>query len=153
MARALLGQNVMVTATMLSSTDRVQVLRFAASFLWADLEVADAERRFLTELARELDVNDASSEVAGLLAQPPVPEDVDPTSVAPAIADLVRQARARRRSATESAIARASTRAPPASSTVRPWPPVSGRPGTTCCTFSMVTSTPVVAPVRTATGV
>ena len=92
MARALLGQNVMVTATMLSSTDRVQVLRFAASFLWADLEVADAERRFLTELARELDVNDASSEVAGLLAQPPVPEDVDPTSVAPAIADLVRQA-------------------------------------------------------------
>src|SRR5262245_27735861 len=28
----------------LTSTDRLQVLRFAASFLWADSEVADAER-------------------------------------------------------------------------------------------------------------
>ena len=92
MARALLGQNVMVTPTLLSSSDRRQVLRFAASFLWADLEVADSERRFLTDLARELEVSDASSEVAFLLAGPPVPEDVDPTSVAPGVADLVRHA-------------------------------------------------------------
>lgn len=99
MARALLGQNVMVTAAFsssaghpLSSTDRRQVLRFAASFLWADLEVADSERRFLTDLARELEVSDASDEVAGLLARPPVPEDVDPTSVPPGVADLVRHA-------------------------------------------------------------
>jgi hypothetical protein len=81
----------MVTAA-LSSTDRRQVLRFAASFLWADLEVADAERRFLTDLARELEVNDAGAEVAGLLARPPVPEDIDPASVPPAVADVVRQA-------------------------------------------------------------
>ena len=91
MARALLGQNVMVTAAF-SNTDRRQVLRFAASFLWADLEVAEAERRFLTDLARLLEVNDASNEGAGLLARPPVPEDVDPTSVPPAVADLVRHA-------------------------------------------------------------
>ena len=81
----------MVTAP-LSSTDRRQVLRFAASILWADLEVADAERRFLTDLARELEVNDAGREIAGLLARPPVPEDIDPTSVPPAIADVVRHA-------------------------------------------------------------
>ena len=105
MACALLGQNVMVTAAFptpaspvsfaarrLSFADRRQVLRFAASFLWADLEVADAERRFLTDLARELDVNGDEAEVAGLLSRPPVPEDVDPTSVPPAVADAVRQA-------------------------------------------------------------
>jgi hypothetical protein len=81
----------MVTAA-LSSTNRKQVLRFAASFLWADLEVADSERRFLSELARELDVKSAPDELEDLLASPPVPEDVDPASVPPAIADLVRHA-------------------------------------------------------------
>lgn len=76
----------------LSSVDRRQVLRFAASFLWADLEVADAERRFLAQLADELEMDDAEEEVAELLASPPVPEDVDPTSVPAAVADVVRQA-------------------------------------------------------------
>ncbi len=55
------------------------------------MEVAEAERQFLSDLARELDVLDALDEVAGLLASPPVPEDVDPTSVPPALADVVRQ--------------------------------------------------------------
>ena len=81
----------MVTAA-LSSADRTKVLRFAASFLWADLELADSERRFLTELARELAVDDAPREVAGLLDRPPVPEDVDPAEVHPAMADVVRHA-------------------------------------------------------------
>ncbi|MBX3223613.1 MAG: TerB family tellurite resistance protein [Labilithrix sp.] len=76
----------------LSSTDRHQVLRFAASFLWADLELADSERCFLTELAHELDLHDAPEAIANLLASPPTPEDVDPTSVPPAVADLVRHA-------------------------------------------------------------
>jgi hypothetical protein len=67
----------------------MQVLRFAASFLWADFEVADAERRFLADLARELDVDDA---VAGLLEQPPTPEDIDPAAVHPSLAGVVRQA-------------------------------------------------------------
>jgi hypothetical protein len=86
-ARALLRQNVMVTSA-LSPADRKQVLRFAASFLWADLEIVDAERRFLTELAEELDEPD---EVARLLACPPEPEDVDPASVPPDVADVIRQ--------------------------------------------------------------
>jgi hypothetical protein len=91
-AHSLLRQNVMVTATTFSTSDRKQVLRFAASFLWADLEVADSERRFLNELARELDVHDAPTEVEALLSRPPVPEEIDPTSVTPAVADFVRQA-------------------------------------------------------------
>lgn len=75
----------------LSDSDRRQVLRFAASFLWADLEVADTERSFLTDLAHELDSRDADDDVAELLAHPPTPEDVDPASVPPALANLVRR--------------------------------------------------------------
>jgi uncharacterized heparinase superfamily protein len=89
-AHALLGQNVMVTPS-LSFADRKQVLHFAASFLWADFEVADSERRFLTELAQELEVNQTPEEIAGLLASPPTPEDVDPMTVPAAAADLVRR--------------------------------------------------------------
>lgn len=81
----------MVTAT-LSSAERTQVLRFAASFLWADLEVREEERRFLFNLARELDVEDAPRAVAGLLDRPPTPEDVDPATVQPSLADIVRSA-------------------------------------------------------------
>src|SRR5262249_18928628 len=77
---------------LLSVGDRIQVLRFAASFVWADLEVVDSERRFLADLARELHVVDAPHEVAGLLAKPPGPEDVDPAAVHPALADVVRHA-------------------------------------------------------------
>jgi hypothetical protein len=72
----------------LSARDRSHVLRFAALFLWADDEVADSERRFLDDLARELDVDDAHREVATLLARPP---EVDPADIRPAIADLVRR--------------------------------------------------------------
>lgn len=79
------------SAASLSSTDRMQVLRFAASFLWADCEVADSERRFLVDLATELDVDDGGQTVASLLARPPVPEEVDPLSVHPRLADIVRQ--------------------------------------------------------------
>ena len=68
----------------------MQVLRFAASFVWADLEVVDSERRFLADLAQELDVANARCAVAGLLARPPGPEEVDPAAVHPAIADIVR---------------------------------------------------------------
>ena len=68
------------------------VLRFAASFLWADLNVAASERTFLAELAREREIGDGEREVEDLLARPPVPEDVDPASVDPAVADVVRRA-------------------------------------------------------------
>jgi len=99
-AHALLGQNVMLTfparsaplQPALSFEDRRTVLRFAASFLWADFEVADSERRFLSDLARELELDDSSREVEGLLAQPPMPEDIDPASVTVRVADVVRRA-------------------------------------------------------------
>src|SRR5262245_33581593 len=76
----------------LSGEERMQVLRFAASFVWADCDVADSERSFLSQLASELDIADAPETVARLLLEPPVPEDVDPASVPPAVADVVRHA-------------------------------------------------------------
>lgn len=90
-ARALLRQNTMALPT-LSTADRRQVLRFVASFLWADLEVAEAERRFFAELARELDVGAPAHEIARLLERPPCPEEIDPTDVPLAAADTVRRA-------------------------------------------------------------
>jgi hypothetical protein len=77
----------------LSAAERMKVLRFAASFLWADLEVVDSERTFLRELARELDVENATLEVASLLVVPPIPEEIDPNDIdKPEMANAIRQA-------------------------------------------------------------
>ena len=56
----------------LSREERLRLLRFVASFAWADLTVRDEERAFVAEDARA---------VAGWLAVPPSPDDVDPTEV------------------------------------------------------------------------
>jgi hypothetical protein len=103
-ARELLGQNVMVTPasspasspspSVSSFHDRQMLLRFAASFLWADLEMEESEQRFLAALATELEPgwgDDADVDVvAELLVRPPAPEDVDPSTVPPALADAIR---------------------------------------------------------------
>lgn len=72
----------------LSLEEREKVLRFAASFLWADLEVAEEERAFFTSLARELEIDDAR--VDDLLARPPVPEEIDPNDLDATTADVIR---------------------------------------------------------------
>lgn len=92
MACVLLTHAVMNDPAMLSPTARRQVLRFAASFLWADLAVADADRRFLTDLADELDVGIDEADFEALLKQPPRPEEVDPGAVTPDAADVIRHA-------------------------------------------------------------
>lgn len=74
--------------TLLPPNERIKALRFAALFLWADLEIADDERAFLRSLARELDVD---ADVDALLTFPPVPEEIDPNGVDRRTADLVRQ--------------------------------------------------------------
>ena len=71
--------------------DRLSVLRFAASFLWADLSVDLAEHAFFVALARELGVTRAAlPDILELLALPPHAEEIDPTRVSPALADTVR---------------------------------------------------------------
>lgn len=72
--------------------DRLCVLRFAASFLWADLSVDLAEHAFFVALAREVGVPRAElTDIVAMLARPPEPEHVDPTRVAPALAHTVRE--------------------------------------------------------------
>ena len=72
--------------------DRLCLLRFAASFLWADLTVDLAEHAFFADLAQELGVPHADlPEVVQMLATPPDPEHVDPTRVSPALARTVRE--------------------------------------------------------------
>jgi hypothetical protein len=73
------------------SDDRLCLLRFAATFLWADLEVDLAEHAFFLDLARELGVpHGALPRVVDMLDSPPPAEDIDPTRVSPALAATVR---------------------------------------------------------------
>jgi hypothetical protein len=78
-------------AMLLPNADRLCILRFAASFLWADLSIDLAEHAFFVALARELGVPRAAlPEVVEMLDAPPDAEDVDPTRVSPALAQSVR---------------------------------------------------------------
>lgn len=70
-------------------SEKLQLLRFASSFLWADLEVANTERTFMLELAEELDID--SADALDLLDQPPSPDDVDPNRVPHSLAESVRR--------------------------------------------------------------
>jgi hypothetical protein len=73
------------------TTDRLCLLRFAATFLWADLDVDLAEHAFFLDLARELGVPRGSMPgVIDMLSSPPAPEHIDPTRVSPALAATVR---------------------------------------------------------------
>lgn len=69
-------------------SEKLKLLRFAASFLWADLDIAEAERTFLLDLAAELDVGRADAHA--LLERPPAADEVDPARVHPLLADAVR---------------------------------------------------------------
>jgi hypothetical protein len=78
-------------ASSLPSQDRLCILRFAATFLWADLYVDLAEHAFFLDLARELGVPRRSlPSVIDMLASPPEPEEIDPTRVSPLLAATVR---------------------------------------------------------------
>lgn len=73
------------------SADRLCILRFAASFLWADLSVDIAEQAFFVALATELGVPHAAlPDVVEMLESPPEPSLIDPTRVSPALAQTVR---------------------------------------------------------------
>ncbi|MBS2012004.1 MAG: hypothetical protein JST00_03895 [Deltaproteobacteria bacterium] len=77
----------------MTPNERLTILRFAASFLWADLEIDAREAGFFADLARELGLGPLTSDALDeLLAMPPLPEDIDPTSVPPALAARVRDA-------------------------------------------------------------
>jgi uncharacterized tellurite resistance protein B-like protein len=68
--------------TELSRDERLTLLRFVCAFAWTDLEVRDAERRFVRRLVErlELDVEDAR-QVEEWLAIAPSPGSVDAARV------------------------------------------------------------------------
>ena len=72
--------------------DSLCLLRFAASFLWADLSVDLAEHAFFVALASELGIPLIAlpDVVEEMLSAPPRAESVDPTRVSPALARTVR---------------------------------------------------------------
>jgi hypothetical protein len=76
---------------LLPTADRLCVLRFAATFLWADLQVDLAEHAFFLALAGELGVPpSALPAVVAMLSSPPAAEQIDPTRVSTELAATVR---------------------------------------------------------------
>lgn len=66
----------------LTRPERLRLVRFVCSFAWADLEINDAERDFVHDLIRRLDLDEAdTAQVEAWLTVPPAPEEVDPMEI------------------------------------------------------------------------
>jgi uncharacterized tellurite resistance protein B-like protein len=66
----------------LSSKDRLRLMKFVCSFIWADLEVKESEKKFVTRLSKKLDLSDDDiAQVKKWMKVPPRPEEVDPTQI------------------------------------------------------------------------
>jgi uncharacterized tellurite resistance protein B-like protein len=66
----------------LSSKERLRLMKFVCSFVWADLEVKASERKFVATISKKLHLtDDEKAHVQEWLKVPPRPEEVDPTSI------------------------------------------------------------------------
>jgi hypothetical protein len=66
----------------LSHAERLQLLKFVAAAIWADLEVSPAEKTYLLSLALRLGLSDRETElVRGWLETPPPTEELDPSEI------------------------------------------------------------------------
>jgi uncharacterized tellurite resistance protein B-like protein len=66
----------------LNSEDRMRLMKFVCSFVWADLVVRDEERAFVRKLATKLGLDAMEWEkVLNWLELPPSPEEVDPNEI------------------------------------------------------------------------
>lgn len=69
----------------MNATERMNLMRFVCSFVWTDLEVAQAERDLVMRIAGRMSLTEAEvAQVAQWLRTPPDVEEVDPTSIPPA---------------------------------------------------------------------
>jgi uncharacterized tellurite resistance protein B-like protein len=65
-----------------SHADRLRLVKFLCSFAWADLEVRNEERVFVSRVVQHLQLDDEDqAKVQGWLSIPPSPESVDPMLV------------------------------------------------------------------------
>jgi uncharacterized tellurite resistance protein B-like protein len=77
----------------LDRQDRMRLMKFVTSFAWADLEIADQERRFVHRMVDKLGLkDDEKKQVNQWLELPPKVEEVDPESVPFAHRELFLQA-------------------------------------------------------------
>lgn len=66
----------------LGREDRLRLMKFVVSFAWADLHIADQERRFVRRMIARLRLDaDEAAEVEAWLVLPPRAEEVDPNEV------------------------------------------------------------------------
>jgi uncharacterized membrane protein YebE (DUF533 family) len=66
----------------LSHKERLQLLRFVCSFVWADLQVTADERAFVHKMVRRLKLHPSEADqVEGWLEVPPSPDSVDPAAI------------------------------------------------------------------------
>lgn len=66
----------------LDREDRLRLMKFVCSFAWADLEIADQERRFVHRMIERLHLKeDEKKQVMQWLELPPRVEEVDPEQV------------------------------------------------------------------------
>lgn len=68
----------------LMRNERLQLLKFVAAAMWADLEVNRREKSYLLSLALKLRIpDDEVDHLADWLERPPPPEEVDPARIPP----------------------------------------------------------------------
>jgi uncharacterized tellurite resistance protein B-like protein len=66
----------------LSAKDKLRLMKFVCSFIWADLEVKESEKKFVTRLSKKLELSDDDiAQVKKWMKVPPRPEEVDPTQI------------------------------------------------------------------------
>jgi uncharacterized tellurite resistance protein B-like protein len=66
----------------LSAKDRLRLMKFVCSFVWADLEVKGSERKFVDKMIKKLHLSEEeAAQVKEWLKVPPRPEEVDPTQI------------------------------------------------------------------------
>lgn len=65
----------------LSREDRLHLMKFVCSFAWADLEIQDEERTFVSKMIEKLELHEDRDQVMRWLKHPPALEDIDPTHV------------------------------------------------------------------------
>lgn len=71
-----------MTLSDLTQEDRLRLVKFVCSFAWADLEIADSERKFVHKLMRRLKLDgDEQRMVDSWLELPPSAEELDPTLI------------------------------------------------------------------------
>ncbi|MFO0712013.1 MAG: TerB family tellurite resistance protein [Sandaracinus sp.] len=66
----------------LEHSDRLRLMKFVCAFAWADLEIADQERSFITKMAKQLHLTgDDHKQVKAWMELPPKVEELDPNEI------------------------------------------------------------------------